>query len=59
MRILVIETPDEGTGWGISFTSPNPKEEDYFEMKNKEEAFRLKNRIEKLLTDNKRNRADF
>jgi hypothetical protein len=40
--VLVIENIEkEGTEWGISFTDQNPKPEDYFEMPDKETAFRL------------------
>lgn len=43
INILVIESVEsEGTEWGISFTNPNPEAKDYFEMPNKETAFRLK-----------------
>jgi hypothetical protein len=41
--IIVIESPEKsGTEWGISFDGPNPNQEDYFKMPDKETAFRLK-----------------
>jgi hypothetical protein len=51
-QIELIETIDEsGTEWGISFTDNNPKIEDYFKCQSKEEAIRLKLRIEKFVTE--------
>ena len=41
----VIESPDSDDPWGISFSDHNPKPEDYFGVKDKETAFRLKDRI--------------
>jgi len=44
--ILVIEDIGaDGTEWGISFGGSNPETEDYFEMIDKETAFRLKEKI--------------
>ena len=49
MIIQVIENIEEnGTEWGISFTSPNPEAKDYFKMLDKETAFRLKKYLENL-----------
>lgn len=48
-HIIVLEIPcDNRTEWGISFTSHNPQDNDYFECLNKDEAFRLAARIEQF-----------
>jgi len=47
MAVLVIESVEkDGTEWGISFTNHNPDAKDYFEMPNKETAFRMKEYLE-------------
>jgi hypothetical protein len=43
---LIIETPNEdGTEWGVSFTSPNPEPNDYIGCLSYEDADRLDNHI--------------
>jgi len=47
-KIQVLETHHGNrVEWGISFTSHNPEQADYFECLNKTEAFRLQDRIGK------------
>ena len=49
INIIVIESVEsEGTEWGISFTNPNPEAKDYFQMPNKETAFRLKDYLDNI-----------
>ena len=49
IHVLVIEDVElEGSEWGISFTNHNPEAKDYFEMPNKETAFRLKKYLAEL-----------
>lgn len=43
--IAIEEITENGTKWGISFGGHNPVPKDYFEMPNKDETFRL---IEKI-----------
>lgn len=44
--LVIIETVHEtSTEWGISFNGHNPEIEDYFQMIDKETAFRLKEKL--------------
>lgn len=49
INVIVIESVEsDGTEWGISFTNSNPDAKDYFEMPNKETAFRLRTYLAEL-----------
>lgn len=51
-KIQIIETLFEDySEWGISFTSNNPEPKDYFQMLDKETAFRLKKYLETLFQE--------
>ena len=45
--LVIIESYDKrmNVEWGLSFDGHNPSDEDYFKMINKEEAFRLKEKL--------------
>lgn len=45
--LVVIESYDKemNVEWGLSFDGHNPSDENYFQMLNKEEAFRLKDKL--------------
>lgn len=44
--LVVCEDHDaDGVHWGLSFGGNNPTAEDYFELKDKETAFRLKDKL--------------
>lgn len=44
--LTVIEFhTEEGVEWALSFGGNNPEEKDYFEVKDKDTAFRLKDKL--------------
>ena len=45
---VIEEVEISGVEWGLSFDGSNPNEEDYFQMIDKETAFRLKDKLAHL-----------
>lgn len=49
--VVVIESHNgDRVEWGISFSGPNPGDEDYFAMPDEETAFKLASRINALVS---------